>query len=138
MLLFEYLENEIYINAILICSLRTKIKADALIGGLADRFALPYTESDVLCEPKVSHHFFVLSRILKLHNINLMQLYVWIVEIEYYIYISVQFEKLLNMKYNKKNKLQYEVKNDIKKDKMIITSLEDFLLCNRSLFIRLL
>ena len=56
---------------------------------------------------KVSPHFFVSSHIFKLHNINSIQLYGWMAEIEYYIYASVQFEKPLNIKYNKKNKLQY-------------------------------
>jgi hypothetical protein len=62
---------------------------------------------EIQCCSKVWYHFFVLSRILKLHNINLIQLYAWIAEIEYYRYTPVQFEKPLNMKYNKKNKLQY-------------------------------
>jgi hypothetical protein len=65
-------------------------------------------------------HFFVLSRILKLHNINVIQWYAWLAEIEYYMYTLVQIEKPLNMKHNKKNKLQYYEKNYIKKDKSIL------------------
>ncbi len=61
---------------------------------------------DIQSGPKVWPHFFVLSRVLKLHSINLIRSYVWIAEIEYYMYTSAQFKKLLNMKYNKINKLQ--------------------------------
>ncbi len=42
-----------------------------------------------------------------------------IVEIKYYIYIYVQDEKPLNMKYTEKNKLQYFEKYNRKKDKII-------------------
>jgi len=42
-----------------------------------------------------------LSRVLKLHNIKLIRLCVYIVELEYYLHISVKYEKLFNIKYNK-------------------------------------
>ncbi len=37
---------------------------------------------------KVSPHFFLLNHVFKLYNINLIRLYTYIVEIEYYIYIN--------------------------------------------------
>ncbi len=37
---------------------------------------------------KSSPHFFVLSRVLKLRNINLIRLYIWIAKIEYYIWVK--------------------------------------------------
>ena len=87
-----------------------------LSGSVSDTLAINRIQSG----SEVWPHFFVLSRILKLHNINLIQLYAWVAEIEYYMYTLVQIEKPLNMKHNKKNKLQYFEKNYIKKDKMII------------------
>ena len=41
------------------------------------------------------------EEVLKLHNIKLIRLYAYIVELEYYLYMSVKYEKLLNIKYNK-------------------------------------
>jgi hypothetical protein len=66
----------------------------------------------ILSTSKVSHHFFIFSCLFQLHNIYLIRSYPRIVEIKYYIYIHVQNEKPLNMKYTEKNKLQYFEKHN--------------------------
>ena len=80
----------------------------------------PTHVSEILSRSKVSHHFFVLSCLFELHNIYLIRPYPRIVEIKYYIYIYVQNEKPLNMKYTEKNKLQYFEKNNRKNYKIIL------------------
>jgi len=77
-------------------------------------------ENSLLSTSKVSHHFFVFSCLFQLHNIYLIRSYPRIVEIKYYIYIYVQNEKPLNMKYTEKNKLQYFEKNNRKNYKIIV------------------
>ncbi len=68
---------------------------------------IKYRNSELQSRSKVSHHFFVLSCLFQLHKIYLIRSNIRIVEIKYYIYIYVQNEKPLNMKYTEKNKLQY-------------------------------
>ena len=58
---------------------------------------------DVQCWSKVWPHFFVMSRVFRLYNIYLIQVFVWIAEIDYYIYTPVQFDKFSNMNYCEKN-----------------------------------
>ncbi len=62
-----------------------------------DFHLLELTINKIQCWSKVWPHFFVSCRVLQVHNIRL----ICIVEIAYYIHISVSFEKSLNMKYNK-------------------------------------
>ena len=69
---------------------------------------------------KVWPHFFGFYCIFQLLNIYLIRLYPRIVEVKYYIYIYVQNEKPLSMKYTEKNKAQYFEKNNRKNYKIIV------------------
>ncbi len=72
-------------------------------------------------------HFFVLIHAFRLHNLNLIWLYILGAGIKYYLHASVSCKKLLNIKYHRQSKLQSYEKNDAKKDKVTIKIFGRFL-----------